>query len=363
MARARAISADAMARGGSDVARDGAHQNARTDAPAGRSQAERPASGRAHQSGSSAIYVGQVRHRRFAPVARSFTFPLYMLMIDLDELPTLFEGSRLWSATRPAIGRFRRGDYLGDPSVPLATAVRERVAGELGFVPEGPIRLLTHARQFGYVFNPVSFYYCYGGDGGTLQAIVAEITNTPWKERHAYVIDCRGGAAGHEGLEAGSGAASGGGSGSPVARRVTRSVFSKRFHVSPFMPMDLSYDWSFTSPPEMRGGGETDGDDRRAGAGAAAQRANRLAIHMALRETGEGEGVAGHARPGVASRIVFDATLRLGREELTAKALDRMLLRFPFMTARVVLSIHMHALKLWLRRVPVFAHPARRVLG
>lgn len=351
MAQPAAISVDAVARGAVDGAHAGAHAGADMGVHVGEAEVDAQTDTRAHSPArrglASAMYVGEVRHRRFAPIARSFTFPLYMLLIDLDELPTLFEGSRLWSATRPALGRFRRGDYLGDPSVPLVAAVRERVSRELGFVPQGPIRLLTHARQFGYVFNPVSFYYCYGADGHTLEAIVAEITNTPWKERHAYVLDCRGG-----GGAAGR-ADSGAGSGSEVAsvRRVTRSVFSKRFHVSPFMPMDLSYDWSFTSPPEVRAD---------AGVDAGVGRSNRLAIHMALRETGAGDGVSGVGRPGVASRLVFDATLRLKREELTARALDRMLLRFPFMTARVVLSIHLHALKLWLRRVPVFAHPARR---
>ena len=84
--------------------------------------------------------------------------------------------------------RFRRSDYLGDPAVPLADAVRALVAERLGSAPQGPIRLLTHLRTFGHCFNPVSFYYCFAADGERLEAIVAEVTNTPWGERHAYVL-------------------------------------------------------------------------------------------------------------------------------------------------------------------------------
>ena len=101
---------------------------------------------------------------------------MYMLYLDLDELPGL------------GLRSFRRSDYLGDPSRDLATEVRDRVEAALGFRPAGPVRLLTHVRSLGYVFNPVSFYYCFDEGGERLRAVVAEITNTPWGERHAYVL-------------------------------------------------------------------------------------------------------------------------------------------------------------------------------
>ena len=168
----------------------------------------------------SAIYRGDVRHRRFRPVAHAFRFPLFMMYLDLAELPAVFAGRWIWSMTRPALARFRRADYLGPANIPLDDAVRSLVEERLGFRPAGPIRLLTHLRYLGVLMNPVSFYFCFDAEGERLEAIVAEITNTPWGERHSYVLDRRAGdAAGTE----------------------FRHRFTKAFHVSPFMPMNQSY--------------------------------------------------------------------------------------------------------------------------
>ncbi len=168
----------------------------------------------------SAIYEGTIRHRRFAVRSHEFSYDLAMTYVDLDELPRLLGGRLVRS--RPGLVRFRRRDYLGDSSVPLDQAVRALVAERLGSAPQGPIRLLTHLRTFGHCFNPVSFYYCFAPDGERLEAIVAEVTNTPWGERHAYV------------LEAGE--------------QVPRGGFDKALHVSPFMPMDQRYSWRAPSP-------------------------------------------------------------------------------------------------------------------
>jgi uncharacterized protein len=159
---------------------------------------------------ASAIYEGTVSHARRVPRAHAFAYRVYMLYLDLGELPRL------------GLHAFQRADYLGDPSRDLAGEVLDRVERELGFRPAGPVRLLTHVRSLGYVFNPVSFYYCFDADGSTLRAVVAEITNTPWGERHAYVLP-----AGPEGV---------------VSR------FDKRFHVSPFFGMEQSYDWHLPPP-------------------------------------------------------------------------------------------------------------------
>ncbi len=285
-------------------------------------------------SWSSAVYVGWVRHRRFAPVSRAFTFPLYMLYLDLDEVDEVLATGRFWASDRRrraiSLGRFRRGDYLGDPSRDLRDEVLDRVQQELGFRPDGPVRVLTHARQYGYVFNPVSFYYCFQRDGETgvesLVSIVAEITNTPWKERHAYVLDCRAAPSeASEDLRA------------CVISRPRRFAFEKAFHVSPFMPMGLAYEWTLSVPcPRDH---------------------SRLGIHMTLKETDRSGSVGGPESRGTPGRRIFDATLRLDRLAIGSRTLDAMLLRFPIMTARVILSIHWHALILWLRRVPVFGHP------
>ena len=134
---------------------------------------------------SSCIYEGVIRHRRLEPV-REFSHRLALAYLDLEELPRLL-GGRLVSPP-PGLVRVRRSDYLGDPAVPLDRAVRDLVSEQTGDRPAGPIRLLTRPRSFGHCFNPVSFYYCFDPAGERVQALVAEVTNTPWGERHAYVL-------------------------------------------------------------------------------------------------------------------------------------------------------------------------------
>jgi DUF1365 family protein len=170
---------------------------------------------------NSGIYHGSVRHRRFLPSPHAFQYSIFMMYLDLDEIPEVFDGNWLWSARRWAPAWFRRSDYLGDPTKPLAEEVRDLAEAETGVRPGGPIRMLTHLRYFGYIANPVTFYYCYDESGTAVETVLAEITNTPWKERHTYVLRCTG-------------------------DRVHR--FPKAFHVSPFMDMDHHYAWRFTQP-------------------------------------------------------------------------------------------------------------------
>jgi DUF1365 family protein len=219
------------------------------------------------------------------------------LFLDLDELDVVFRDRFLWSVGRRNFAELRRSDFLGPQSMPLADAVRARVAEVTGSSPVGPIRMLTHLRYGGHIFNPVSFYYCYGADGHSLEAIVAEITNTPWKERHAYVLPVSR-------ADAGAGAFS--------------WSFGKTFHVSPFLEMDRTYCWRFTLP----------GD--------------RLYVHMDVLRAGGCE---------------FDATLALNRLPLNAASLRRVLCRYPMMTLQVLGHIHWQALRLWLKGTPVHSHP------
>lgn len=249
----------------------------------------------------SCIYTGQVRHRRFSPTSHQFQYSLFMMYVDLDELPTLFDRRWLWSSRRFSLAWFRRKDHYGKPGVKLSESIRQLVQKETGERPKGPIRLLTHFRYFGFCFNPVSFYYCFNEQDNRVETIVAEVNNTPWNEQHCYVLTDK--------TNQGNG-------------RNKRYRFDKDFHVSPFMQMDIKYDWRFVEPDE------------------------RLNVHMENRQK-DSDG----------NSKVFDATLVMKRQPITGFNLGKTLISFPFMTGKVIGGIYYQALKLWLKKTPFYSHP------
>ncbi len=247
----------------------------------------------------SCIYEGQVRHRRYTPKSHKFNYKLFYVYLDLDEIDTVFNKRWFWSSKRSAPARFNRSDYLGDKNISLKQAVLDCVEQETGKRPDGPVRLLTHLRYFGYVFNPVSFYYCYDKTDSKIETIVAEITNTPWGERHPYVL--------------------------PLTSAMQKKTYmkfdiKKDFHISPFMDMDMQYDWRFTEPTDL------------------------LTVHMNNFD---------------ANGKVFDATLSLQKKPMTARSCSRALTFFPFMTLKVISSIYWQALRLFIKRTPFYSHPEK----
>ncbi len=158
--------------------------------------------------------------------------------------------------------------------------------------------MLAHLRYFGYCFNPVSFYYCFDENDQFVETIVAEINNTPWMERHQYVLD--------------------GSLNEDSSQEWKRYRLNKEFHISPFMDMQINYDWRFRQP---------------------------------------GETINIHLNNFNGSEKLFDATLRLSRQEITQHNLSRTLILYPLMTAKVTAMIYWQAMRLKLKGVPFYDHP------
>jgi len=222
------------------------------------------------------------------------------MFLDLARLPELSGVHPLWSGTGVNLAYFRRQDHTGDSRIPLDQVIRNRVQGKTGTSPAGPIRMLAHLRYFGYCFNPVSFYFCYDAADSSVETIVAEIHNTPWGEEHLYILPTK------EGKHSFS--------------QWRQHDFNKAFHISPFMDMDIHYDWRFRIPGE------------------------KLSVHMVNYQRGE---------------KIFDASLSLTKKELTRKNLTRALILYPAITAKVVFLIYWQALKLTLKGTPFYTHPEK----
>ncbi len=246
----------------------------------------------------SGMYHGVVAHVRTQPTRHSLRYRLCMFYLDLDELPQVLSYGRLASADRRACVRFNAGDYLTDHAGTLKERVAHVVSDATGATVNGPIRLLTHPRYWGYIFNPVSFFYVFDARGTQVEFVVAEITNTPWQERHSYVLDCR--------------------------QQTTREFefkFDKAFHISPFMGMRQQYQWRLQAPADV------------------------VNVNMVTLE---------HEEP------IFNASMRLEYKPLSQRAVLNELVRFPAMTAKVTAGIYWNALLLKLKGTPFHAHPDTR---
>jgi|SRR5579885_3335013 len=243
----------------------------------------------------SALYTGWLRHRRFSPKRHEFSYPVFLSFMDIDRIPELMRVSALTSYNGWNVAAFHERDHFGDPRRSLRERLERDAARNGVTLPEGRVFLLTHLRYLGYVFNPVSFFYFYDGDGN-LRLMMAEVNNTFGETRNYWLTPAeevaRGGARRYE--------------------------TAKQLHVSPFMSMKLRYQWIFTPPGES------------------------LVAHMNTLEEGE---------------RFFDATLRLRRSPWSARRVRRVLASYPLMTLRVITAIHWQALRLWLKGVPVFRHP------
>jgi DUF1365 family protein len=236
------------------------------------------------------VYEGTARHARRIPTRREFAPRLFLAYLDVDALPGTLDGVPGWSARRRAPVRFRAEDFFTGDGRPLGDGVRDLVQQRLGRRPGGPVFLLAQLRTWGYVFNPLSAYYCWNRSGEALDAVVLEVTNTPWGERHWYVFDAR---------DAGTATA------------------TKAMYVSPFLPMDVDYRVSWTSPGEA------------------------LALEVRVERHGT---------------TLFAAGLSMRRAPLTRRSALGLLVRYPMLPAQGIVGIYRRALALWIRRVPLHRH-------
>lgn len=253
--------------------------------------------------------IGWVRHRRFKPRPHNLKYPVFMWYLDLDEIDAVTQQSRLFSNRKFGWVRFQQDDYFGRGKQPIKQAVIEKIA-QSSHIPAARIHrvaMLTNLRMLNFIMNPVTFYYAFD-ENDDLLAIMPEITNTPWNERHSYVL--------------------------PLAQSLTqekpakptqknyRFQPQKQFHISPFHDMDMQYDWRLGNPVHKN-------------------------VHFHLENWQNREKI-------------FDATMALTPEPITAGSVRQTLIRFPWMTVKVASGIYWHALKLWLKGVPFYSHPSKR---
>ena len=249
--------------------------------------------GRDHMNNSN-FYEGDVFHCRLMPKKHSFTYRFFWTAIGLDEMNEVFSKHPLWSLEKWNVSSFRRKDHLGDSSKPLELCVKELIENKIGVKPMGSVQLITHMAYLGFRFNPVSFYVLRS-DTKKVEFIVAEINNTPWGEQFCYVIDARN-----------------------QSSDSINAEMKKQFHISPFFSMNIDYKWNFSFIN------------------------NQLKIHMENWENGN---------------KVFQVSMQAKEREINKKSMSIMLLKYPLMTIQVVWGIYWQALRLWLKKIPVYSHP------
>jgi DUF1365 family protein len=280
----------------------------------------------------SAIYEGSVRHRRNLPRHHEFDFKFFMLLLDIDEIPGVLNRT-FWSTRRWRLCRFKQQDHLRrylSTANPNDSTLRERVVAALGDLgvhrPVGPIRLLTQLSYFGFSMNPVSFFYCYSPDGSTIEAIIAEVNNTPWGQQHLYLVDAV----------------------NSTPESVIRSGnIKKDFHVSPFLSLDMDYRMVLT-PPGQR---------------LAVKIENHL-LPTAAENCDGGDACQlpddpANQQASLPSRKnkIIDVTMSLHRRPMTSRNLNWLLVKYPAISMQVFVGIYWQALILYLKKIPFVPHP------
>lgn len=250
----------------------------------------------------SGIYKGLVSHRRFTPKTHSFSYRMFLLAIDLDELPQLTKMGAWFKNNRFAPLNLRSSDYLSHKVQLTKLDVWNKVHSLGGEIKPERVLFIGQLRCFGLYFSPINMYYCFDAQDN-LQYLLAEVSNTPWNERHYYLIPTR-----------------------PVdpsceneKKSVQKLISNKTFHVSPFMDLNMQYQWIIKSPDK------------------------RLVLHIQNLDLSSGEKV-------------FDASLNMQRMDFTNANLRNCIVNIPMMTLKTLWGIYWQAMKLFLKGVPYVAH-------
>lgn len=234
----------------------------------------------------SGIYTGTVFHERFYPTQHAFDYRIVMLWLHLDEIDEVNQNVRGFSTSGFAPIQFKRSDYLGPTTLPLKKCVLDKMSELNGTTLEGDVFFLGQVRNFGIYFSPVNFYFLR--QQHTFTHMLAEVSNTPWNERHYYLVDLD-----------------------------TQADSEKVFHVSPFNPIDMTYKWRIAQPSSH--------------------------CNIALECHKQGKH--------------FSAGVNLVRQEMNSTNLKRVITRIPVMTVKTIVGIYWQALRLWLKRTPIYTHP------
>ncbi len=258
-----------------------------------------------------------IRHRRYTPKAHAFEYQMGYVLANIDHLTEACQHSPFWSYNRFNFISLYDKDLLASDGQSVRETLRDAIALQLGesLSTSQPIYVLALPRYLGFAFNPVSFYWVYDDQKPTLKFIAAHITNTPWHERFLYCFSCNQSES-NTSTHANQ---------NKHQEPVYRFLFDKQFHVSPFMPMDLKYDWRFKLDQSKD--------------------PSHSAIHMQLNRHGE---------------LVFDATMKFTLQPLSTWKQNLFPLIYPLQSLKIVWAIYWQALRIFVKRIPFFSHPTVR---
>ena len=247
-------------------------------------------------SSAFSLYQGRITHHRLQPKRHAFAYSIFMTYVDLEQLADISTQQRFWSLERFNLASFRQRDFGDSTDLPLIQQIQQFIKNQTQETYQGKIFLLCHWRYLGILFNPIALYYCFDEQGLKLQHVVAEVTNTPWLQRHRYLL-------------------------TPTPKfNAFYSTYNKALHVSPFMPMNLFYHFDYQIPDE------------------------NLSFNMRVHNDTE---------------CVFTANLTLEKKVMTPRQRDRFILGYPWMTAKVIIGIYWQALKIKAKGLSLFPHPSK----